>query len=74
MPKQVLPLTATQVKTAKPKDKEYSLSDGDGLLLRIRPTGSKTWIFKYYHPATNKRTNMAFGTYPETSLAKAREK
>jgi len=74
MPKQVLPLTATQVKTAKAKDKEYSLSDGDGLLLRIRPTGSKVWIFKYYHPATNKRTNMAFGAYPEISLAKAREK
>ena len=74
MPKQVLPLTATQVKTAKPKDKEYALSDGDGLLLRIRPTGSKVWIFKYYHPATNKRTNMAFGAYPEISLAKAREK
>jgi integrase len=67
-------LSATQVKTAKSKDREYSLSDGDGLLLRIRPTGSKVWIFKYYHPTTNKRTNMAFGPYPEISLAKAREK
>lgn len=74
MPKQVIPLTATQVNAAKPTDKEYSLSDGDGLLLRIRPTGSKIWLFKYYHPVTNKRTNMAFGAYPEVSLKRAREK
>ncbi|WP_257794108.1 hypothetical protein [Vibrio salinus] len=28
-------LTATQIKQAKPKEKEYTLADGNGLLLRI---------------------------------------
>ena len=68
------PLTNTQVKQAKPKEgKEYSLSDGQGLGLRIKSTGSKAWIFNYYHPFTKKRLNMSFGLYPEVSLAEARE-
>lgn len=73
MPKKVIPLTATQIKSAKSQDKEYSLADGDGLHLRIRPNAAKVWIFKYYHPITKKRTNMSFGSFPEVSLAKARQ-
>ncbi|WP_351189426.1 integrase domain-containing protein [Shewanella sp. TB4-MNA-CIBAN-0142] len=74
MAKKVTPLTNTQVKQAKPKDKEYNLSDGEGLMLRVKPTGSKLWIFNYYHPFTNKRVNISFGSYPDLSLADAREK
>ena len=33
------PLTNTEVKQAKPKDKVYSLSDGGGLQLRVKPNG-----------------------------------
>jgi integrase len=74
MAKKVTPLTNTQIKQAKPKDKEYNLSDGEGLMLRLKPTGSKLWIFNYYHPFTNKRVNISFGSYPDLSLADAREK
>ena len=35
------PLTNTEVKQAKPRDKIYKLADGDGLQLRIMPSGSK---------------------------------
>ncbi|GAL13913.1 phage integrase [Vibrio astriarenae] len=73
MARKATPLTNTQVKQAKPKEKEYSLSDGDGLELRISKAGSKRWIFKYYSPTTSKRTNLSFGKYPEVSLAQARE-
>jgi hypothetical protein len=38
------PLTNTEVKQAKPKDK---LNDGGGLLLRVKPNGFETWIFDY---------------------------
>lgn len=31
MPRITKPLTATEVKNAKPKEKEYRLSDGQGL-------------------------------------------
>lgn len=32
------PLTNTEVKNAKPKEKVYSLLDGEGLQLRVKPT------------------------------------
>ncbi len=70
----VTPLTNTQVKQAKPKEKEYSLNDGDGLSLRVRPNGSKSWFFTYLVPVTKKRFKIGFGSYPEVSLAQARKK
>ena len=68
------PLTPTEVNQAKPKDKEYNLADGDGLALRIKPRGSKLWVFNYSRPYTKKRANISFGNYPDVSLADAREK
>lgn len=68
------PLTNTEVKQAKPRDKEYNLADGNGLQLRVKPTGSKLWLFNYYRPFTKKRANLSMGTYPSLSLADAREK
>jgi integrase len=74
MVKKVTPLSDTEVKQAKPRDKDYELSDGDGLMLRVRTSGTKVWLFKYHKPYTKKRTNLSFGGYPELSLAKARKK
>ena len=68
------PLTNTEVKQAKPKDKEYNLADGDGLQLRVKANGSKLWLFNYYRPYTKKRANLGFGKYPEVTLAQARAK
>lgn len=67
------PLTNTEVEKARAKEKEYSLIDGQGLSLRIKPSGAKLWLFNYYRPFTKKRTNMSFGGYPEISLSQARE-
>ena len=67
------PLTNTEVKQAKPKEKEYNLNDGDGLALRVKPNGTKLWIFNYYRPFTTKRTSLSLGTFPTISLAQARE-
>ena len=73
MARQTKPLTNTEIKQSKPKTKEYSLSDGNGLALRITPTGSKSWIFNYYQPFTKKRKNISFGVYPDVTLASARK-
>ena len=43
MPKIVTPLTDTQVKNAKPKDKPYKLADGGGMYIEVMPTGFKLW-------------------------------
>ncbi|HHI5045591.1 TPA: integrase domain-containing protein [Vibrio parahaemolyticus] len=73
MARNVKPLTFTEVNKAKPKEKEYTLSDGQGLMLSIRPSGSKVWLFKYQKPFTKKRTNISFGNFPEISIADARK-
>ena len=67
------PLTNTEVDRAKPKDREYNLSDGNGLSLRVKKTGTKSWLFNYFHPQTNKRKNLSIGQYPSISLAAARK-
>ena len=73
MPRKVTPLTDSAIKTAKPKEKLYKLTDGLGLYLDIKPTGSKLWRFKYRF-AGKDMTPLSFGAYPELSLAKARQR
>lgn len=65
-------LSDVKVRTAKPEAKEYSLVDGDGMFLLIHPNGSKYWRFRFRFGG--KQHLMAFGVYPETSLADARQK
>ena len=74
MPRVTKPLTDTKVKQAKPKVSEYSLADGGGLALRVKPNGTKSWLFNYYAPFTEKRTNISLGIYPDVSLTKARDR
>jgi len=74
MPKLTKPLTNTEVKQARPKEKVYTLSDGEGLQLRIKPNGSKLWLLDYRRPYTKKRTSLSFGNYPDITLAQARKK
>ena len=65
-------LTGLEVKKAKPKDKDYKLSDGLGLYLLVTPTGGKLWRMQYRFAAKQKL--LAFGSYPAISLAGARER
>ncbi|MDN0125309.1 integrase arm-type DNA-binding domain-containing protein [Yersinia aleksiciae] len=65
-------LTDTKVRAAKPEANDYSLVDGDGMSLLIKPNGSKYWRFRFRFGG--KQHLMAFGVYPETSLADARQK
>lgn len=68
----VKPLSDAEIKRAKSQDKDYRLSDGAGLYLIIKSTGSKLWRFDYYRPATKNRTTLGIGAYPEITLADAR--
>jgi len=72
MPRQATPLTDSAIKAAKPKEKPYKLTDGQGLYLEIMPNGSKLWRMNYRHSAKEKR--LALGAYPDLPLAKARQK
>ena len=71
MPKQSTPLTDMQVKRLKPRDKDYKVSDGGGLYLLVKSsTGGKLWRLAYRFDG--KQKTLAFGAYPERSLANAR--
>ena len=73
MPRIPTPLTDTKLSKAKPKDKSYTLPDGKGLHLLIKPNNSKIWEFVFTSPVTKKRRKKSLGSYPNITLAAARE-
>lgn len=55
-------LAAATCENAKPAPKnDRLLSDGDGLFLRVRPNGNKTWLVEYVHRGN--RTRYTIGVY-----------
>lgn len=67
-----MPLTDTKVKNAKAQDKPYSLQDGHGLYLDVRPSGAKFWRYRYWITPT-KDGRYTIGEYPSVSLLDARK-
>ena len=65
-------LTELSIKQAKPKDKQYKLTDGEGMYLRVYPNSSKYWQLQYWFDG--KQKILSFGVWPETSLKEARDK
>ena len=63
-------LSASQVKSAKPAEKSYKLSDGRGMFLHVMTNGAKYWRLKYRFSGKEKLLSM--GVYPAISLAEAR--
>jgi integrase len=64
----------SSVRNAGPKNVEYYDTMVPGLSLRIGTGGSKSWNISYTRPQTNTRTRSTLGRYPQTTLAKARER
>lgn len=62
-------LNPLQVKNLKEPGR---YSDGDGLLLEVRPGGSKSWIARLQ--ANGKRRDYGLGSFKDISLTEAREK
>jgi len=67
-----MPLTDTKVKNARAQDKPYTLQDGQGLYLEVRPTGAKFWRYRYWLTPT-KDGRYTIGEYPSVSLSDARK-
>lgn len=63
-------LTDTAIKKAQPADKQYRMPDERGLVLLVRPNGSKLWQLRYRHEGKEKTASL--GQYPDVSLAVAR--
>ncbi|WMY72742.1 tyrosine-type recombinase/integrase [Buttiauxella selenatireducens] len=69
----IKPLTASEVKNARPREKDYSLHDGFGLLLYVSKAGGKSWRYRYPHPVTKRRQTYTIGRFPYFTLTEARE-
>ena len=68
------PLTATEVRAARPAEKEYTLQDGNGLYLLVKPNGAKIWRFNYVRPGDKKRALVSFGSLDDVPLVDARKR
>jgi len=71
MAKITKPLTDTEIKKAKPKDKQYKLFDGGGLYLLVTKNGKKRWVIDYSF--NKKRNSLGLGNYPDVTLKEARD-
>lgn len=59
-------------RAAKPKEKDYTINDGGGLVLLVKSSGVKSWRFIYRFEG--KQNRLSFGAYPDTTLENARRK
>jgi hypothetical protein len=57
---------------AKPGPRAIKLFDGGGMFLLLNPNGARWWRLKYRVAGREKL--LSFGTYPEVSLKRARER
>ena len=65
-------LSEAACKAAKAKESIYYLNDGAGLRLRVRPDGSRTWVYRYR--LNGKEMSAGLGAYPTVTLQIARVK
>ena len=64
-------LTDAKIRTLKPSDKPFKVSDSHGLYLLVKPGGSRHWYLKYR--ISGKESRIALGAYQAISLSDARQ-
>ena len=64
-------LNDAKIRSLKPTDKPFKVSDSHGLYLLVKPGGSRHWYLKYR--ISGKESRIALGTYPAISLSDARQ-
>lgn len=61
-----------KIRNAKPKDREFTIACGSGLVLRVLPHGAKTFSLRYRPKGSTAQRRVTIGNYPNTTLTKAR--
>lgn len=72
MPRVATPLTDSKIKSLKPRDTRYRVTDSDGLLLEVMPSGTRFWRYRYTLNGV-RSAPLTIGEYPHISLAAARK-
>jgi integrase len=65
-------LTDAKIRNAKPGGRPIKLTDGSGLYLEVRPTGSKLWRYRYR--IAGKENVFAAGEYAQVLEAETRDR
>ncbi|MBD9406312.1 integrase arm-type DNA-binding domain-containing protein [Acidovorax sp. ACV02] len=73
MPKISHTLTDIQIKRWISKGEAVAKSDGDGLTFTLSTGGTATWVLRY-RVQGGRRRELTIGSYPDVTLAAAREK
>ena len=63
------------ISSHKPEDKKYfvPVKNHPKLFLMVRPTETKSWMYRYYPPSNPKQSIISIGIYPNISYARACE-
>jgi len=64
-------LSDAKIRSIKPSDKPFKLTDSQGRYLLVNPGGSRLWYLKYRF--NRKESRIALGAYPQVSLSGARQ-
>jgi len=67
------PLTDTAIHSAKPREKSYTVGDGEGMYLEVMPNGTKFWRMAC-RQSNGRKNRLTFDKYPVVTLAEARTK
>lgn len=65
-------LSSKKIAAMKPREKRYSIADGNGLTLRVMPSGKKIWYLRT--SSSSRVADKKLGEYPDMNLAQARQK
>ena len=65
-------LSSKKIAAMKPRDKRYSVADGNGLTLRVMPSGRKIWYLRT--SCSGRVADKRLGEHPDMSLMQARQK
>lgn len=69
---QTMTLSNLKIENIKPEIRPKKYTDGGGLYLHVFPNGSKYWRLRYRF--LGKENVVSFGSFPDVSLAQARQK
>lgn len=72
MPKLASNKAPTVYSNAKPKEKEYTIADGNGLYMVVTVDGTKLWDFRYRFGGRRRKLAIK-GGFPTVSVKEARE-
>ena len=65
-------LTEMKLRSLKSKERDYRVSDGNGLFIIVRASGTHSWQYRFTSPISKKERIRTIGNYPKISLAQAR--